>query len=438
MRSICSANTLPSESAGGLLTNRPPSNRQTGGIDWLEFSCYGEFGSKWDALQMSLDDAKRVATKADDGRCLMQLPGTDHVVSVKPGGKNKGYGYCKWSFEDAGIEYGVVARQTSGGDAVSGKGGHPVLYVKITGLTCLVIGWQEAVRRVREVMSQLSFTCVNECISRVDICADVLGQSVKSYMRAFIDERLVRRSESWAMWGRGQYDGIETIRFGADEGLQVRIYDKVEETAKDEQKRALMIDRRWGGVLPDQAIRVEYELGRDELKSKGITNLATLQEGMRKLVDYLTHEWLRFTDEVPDRANGNQARAKASEEWEEVKRCFEGCVTGEADYEYVAIPSKPTDMAQLTKQAMGCLARVFANSDKLPATKDAVWSTVGFWSMQNWRELAFRTARQRLVMENSLPDKGDKVKRAWCGRPTGTPQGAEPLLELLAMMEGEI
>lgn len=438
--------TSGSEERGANLLTGPPqtvipdssdliavAERQTGGIDWLEFSCYGEFGGKWEELRTVLDEAKKIATKAADGRCLTQLPGSDHVVSVKPGGKNRGYGYCRWSFDDAGIEYGIVDRKDSGGDAVSGKGGHPVLYVKVSGLTCLIIGWREAVRRVREVMGFLGFSCVNECISRLDVCADVLGQSVRSYMRDFIEGRLVRRSDCWAMWGRGQYDGIETIRFGGDEGIKCRIYDKLEETKRDETKRSLMVSRRWGGVTPEQAIRVEYELGREELKSRGITNLKTMEAGMKALVDYLTHEWLRFTTEVPDRENGNQARAVASAEWEEVKRCFNEVVTGEPDYVPEPEHSKGVDMKQLTKQALGCIARIFAAADKLPTTKDQVWTEVGTFSVQHWRDLAFRTARARLQIENSQPDQGNRVKRAWCRQREEMPEGVEPLLELLAM-----
>jgi hypothetical protein len=137
----------------------------------------------------------------------------------------------------------------------------------------------------------------------------------------------------------------------------IRIYDKLAETIKcaNALKRFAMMERRWGGIMPGEAVRVEFEIRRQALKDRGIDSVNDYCTKRPDLVYYLADEWFRFTADIVDRENKNQSRAKVLPLWKEVQAAFQswagcpqGCSLAPLDLERV-------DVRQLFKQALGVI-----------------------------------------------------------------------------------
>ncbi len=69
-------------------------------------------------------------------------------------------------------------------------------------------------------------------------------------------------------------------------------------------------------------IRVEFELGRDFLKKKGVDTVEDYYLKRGALLNYLTHDWMRFTRDQVDRENKNQSKARTLPIWEQVREAL--------------------------------------------------------------------------------------------------------------------
>jgi hypothetical protein len=411
----CGANTLTGPLTLSII---PDDTREAGGVDWLEYCCYGEFASEtWTLVRESLCDAKRLAAKSEDGRCLLKTPDGKHVLSVLAGGKGRGYSYCAFNAQIDGIALGICDRRESGGSVISGKHGQPIVFVKATGLTCLVRGWKWVVERASEILGSMGFKWHNDAVSRLDICTDVVGLSVREFSLPFMEGRSIRLSRKWAMWGDGEFDGLETIRFGSTEGLTCRIYDKLAETKDDATKRALMRLVRWGIKNgeddPGCATRVEFQLRREECKGQGLYAIADLELGLGKVMEYLTTKWLRFTQVVPDRENRHQDRAGVIDAWATIHEESKRWAVPQHGFNRYRRPTFPAEEKHLRAMNNGILARLLAGRNLLPSTKEACLIAVTGIIEADWRTIAAKTALRTMDMEDTIPGKGDKVKRAY-------------------------
>ncbi len=80
-----------------------------------------------------------------------------------------------------------------------------------------------------------------------------------------------------------------------------------------------MVDRRWGGVLPDAATQVEWQAGRERLDAHGLDGASQALAERPALAAKLTADgprpFLRLTVPVPDRENRHQDRAETLPLW---------------------------------------------------------------------------------------------------------------------------
>ena len=131
-----------------------------------------------------------------------------------------------------------------------------------------------------------------------------------------------------------------------------------------------MLQHRWGGHLPDSSIRVEFELGRDFLKKKGVDSIENYYIKRGALLNYLTHDWMRFTQDQVDRENKNQSKARTLPIWKQVREAFlEWAGTGQG------IPLIPLDKAKanvshLIKVATGVVKTAARDQEKAIETLD--------------------------------------------------------------------
>lgn len=155
------------------------------------------------------------------------------------------------------------------------------------------------------------------CIDANDIPMSLVAEAKQD--RCFIT-RANKKSNH-----EGDDDELQTQYFGRRPNPQVRIYNKFEECRINwrktgQQKWRLIVANRFDGVEPKTATRIEWELNRDVLRDKfDADDWQDCDQKMGTIMHYMTHEFLRFTEEPVDKANKNQSRAKTAQWWTRVQ-----------------------------------------------------------------------------------------------------------------------
>ncbi|NLE58807.1 MAG: hypothetical protein GX616_10625, partial [Planctomycetes bacterium] len=179
------------------------------------------------------------------------------------------------------------------------------------------------------------------------------------FVSATKEERFVTRSKCLT---KIEYYG-GTVEFGR-RPLILQIYDKRAEvlSKQNPRQRALMLDRRWGGTMPQQAVRVEFRVGRAKLREFGIDTPEDFYRKRRALIDYLCRDWFRFTVGPVDRLN--TTRAVTLPLWEQVHEAF-AAWAGQPNGEVLApLPKGPVDVTGLLKQGHGVLKAIGRAQDR--------------------------------------------------------------------------
>ncbi len=340
---------------GPIPSNTGPSNRQgleLGGIDWLEFSYFGGWNeSKASKLRQRLEDCRAAAESGNEGRAILgDVDGSPVVVK----GKGCSYGGTSFRFllEWQGIQFAVRLPRH-----VDEK--FPTMRVIIPGTVLLEHGHAYAVTSVRCFADHLGFVKLREQITRVDLCADIIGKisEVMKYVdfNSLANSRFVSRAGFQAVKAFYKQDGTPATIQLTTNPVKVRIYDKLLEVQHQPEKLALMIDRRWGGVQPKHAFRVEFELHREILREKfHVDTYEELVAQLAAMAEWATTEYFRLVDDVPDRRNRHQDRSKIAAIWKHVIKTFAGWVGVPG----VTPPRKEplaVDLKKLRQQAMGTM-----------------------------------------------------------------------------------
>lgn len=277
-----------------------------------------------------------------------------YLVRVWPTGSRIGKEGPYFAFvgEHAGI---VIKIQ----DRAAPKNECPNVLVEIDGLVCLELGDLGALDLAYDVIRQLGGEIDQVKLSRVDICLDMPGVGMDEFAAAASERRYVSRLPRHR---EIESDG-STVRFGKLP-LQLAVYDKLAEVGvnRNSRKLELMVARRWNGVMPAQAVRVEFRLGREKLKAFGIDTPEDFYRKRRTLVDYLCQAWFRFTSGSVDRLN--TTRAATLPLWEQVHAAF-AAWAGQPNGEVLApLPKGPVDVTGLLKQGHGVLKAIGRAQDR--------------------------------------------------------------------------
>jgi hypothetical protein len=206
---------------------------------------------------------------------------------------------------------------------------------------------------VKRVVEELGGQITRSEVSRVDIALDLPGVDISEFLVPYEAGHFVKKPKTTTTY----VSDCENLYFGKA-GSQIRccIYDKLCE-ARGKGTLEQMRYRRWGGVIPDSATRVEYRVRRQALKTRGISSVEDLFEKEGDLLESLTTKWLRFTAGPVDRAHNNQQRAETLPLWAEVQRLFVEGVGGLTGKPLAPLPKIAADVTQLGKQAAGVVLR---------------------------------------------------------------------------------
>jgi hypothetical protein len=317
------------------------SSKETGGIDWLEtcvYGCwpmaaFGELAKVWNTLK------DKAASAGDDQ--FFDAPGGERLLVEGYGLRNK----CHWVFRYRGCQIGIVNRAAASESFGS-------VFVTVPGDACLAVGAVELWQDIRRLLKSIGFEEIRAVPSRVDVCVDLPGVALAEFVEPFLQGKFVCRATS----ERTYREAREYTAFETGKTIRMRCYDKWRECCNDPDRFALMIDRRWSddGVPPCCATRVEFQVRRDTLKEMSIWTVDDLFSKLGSVVEWLTGDWFRLTDDVPDRENHNVARSGPSELWQHVRAMFKEWLPGAAEPVERRRKTVPEDRF-LIRQGLGCL-----------------------------------------------------------------------------------
>lgn len=365
------------ESLGACPSNTPPSSSQiplpgfpeyksTFGIDWLETGGILPWPmvDPFENLMGKLEAAKLHCQTLDQQEVRVYLTDQDSVHVQRLGmkrGKSGGV-YFDYRFIYKGITICLARRRSIPGESAN-------LLVALRGTDCLLLGALEAHAAVQGLFARLGAGPIqDEKISRVDLRLDVAGLDVRQF-KPLIDERcFVTRVREIQAWDNKATDVWTGASIGKSPRM-LRIYDKKADQRRKYQAeihRAL-IDRCWGGVEPEFATRLEFELGRTYLKRYGIHSVADLLALRGSLLSQLTNEFFRFTANRVDSGSKHQSRAQVHPLWQAVQSAFLQHAQTPA-LKLVPIQYKEVNPRKLVAQAIGCLVTA-ALQRKLAFTK---------------------------------------------------------------------
>lgn len=277
-------------------------------------------------------------------------------------------------------------------------------YLKIPGSACLVFGARESWQMAHDVVRELGGELDDEWLRRLDLCVDLPGYALADVLQpAFDAGQFLTSAKNWNPWdGVGGKTGFTV---GSRKSLSLNVYDKLAEVNKkhDEVIHRAMIDRRWGGVEPEAAARIEYSASRAYLQSIGADTVQDSLKNLGAIVEKLTatapRPFFRMTDGVPDKANKHQSRAATLPEWEQIVEVFRE----QAGKPVGPLPAVRRGRMKLTRKyrmVRGFLASAAADLQRgVKSVKDAVelllyLDSVNSGTDEEWAEVGERKARE--------------------------------------------
>lgn len=233
-------------------------------------------------------------------------------------------------------------------------------YLKVSGEPCLVVGFDRVREVVASCLAEWDGVVIDEWVHRLDLCLDVpgldLSQSIFPACHAGQYLSTMRRNSS-------HRDCVQTTGFsiGSSPGARLTIYDKLAEVkhTNDSAYGLAMIERRWNGIVPEAAARIEYQLHREFFHQfYGFKSaqevLGRLSDIVERLVQNEKRPFFEITDSVPDRKGRHQCRANTLPEWAEIVRLIRECV-GKPGRSPVRLKGELINPKRATANAIGYL-----------------------------------------------------------------------------------
>jgi hypothetical protein len=271
-------------------------------------------------------------------------------VMVSPSGANDGLHY-KYKFTLSDITFLIHHNPAKGRPGVRIRYG-----------ACALIGRSlfNVHNAVLDFLHTLGFQEKEEKISRVD-AQIIMFRSVNEFIDLIFSERCVKRANKADV--RLNNDKPQTYTLGSISAIQLCIYDKKAELAKDNSIKSELFYKHCVGLenFGKPITRIEFRLGRSALKHIGIDTVADLQLKESGLVDWLTSHWFRLLEK--EKVRGHENEAALHPLWLEVRAAFRQWFSGIPSENQPVKWERRTvscDPDKLEKQAVGCLAKAAA------------------------------------------------------------------------------
>jgi hypothetical protein len=378
----------------------PPKNRLPfgGSADTVHLGLYVSWlPTAWRILPGLLDAAKLAAQENSLERFL-PLMGSSWEVAGH--GRRSGGGFgpvFTWQLKGEGLGLSIARQQFPKGDMPNVLVSFGSLYLMTCG------GLLGAYNYIKSFVEYMGGVLEKEVVSRVDCAVDIAGVDVQVCMNHLVSGRRVQWATSQNIYM--EHGKVTGLQIGKGD-IVLRLYDKIAETQRNPEKRDYLINERWGGELPDKALRVEFQIRRDALKEFGITTVADYCRNVRGVLKYLTEKWFRLTDDIP--VVGHVQDAISSPLWRFVSHLFDWCFSEHEFQTIHRVRKTKIDTELLKRQGIGCLLSVVAASRPFSAVNASniegvlvglIRSRLGTGS-----ELFARYSEKRLCYETRFPN----------------------------------
>ncbi|GHV23141.1 hypothetical protein AGMMS49959_15360 [Planctomycetales bacterium] len=370
-----------------------------GGEDTVYLSMNVKFNDSFPQLLADLERLKNLEQKAkprrhraesdygesddefDDPEYEQTLPVlfTDsHEFRVAPHGMNLAnsrFSNYRFVLHEVGIRY--LLKGTPEPNGASGN-----VFVMIGSKPLMKWGIEICVKIARSALEEMGGAIGEIKVSRVDLCVDLAGVDVERFQDVFAGGGYVcraRRNNEYEVrdFNPDTHEDFSAHKYGhrktgvtlGKSNVVVRIYDKLREARNDEEKMELLQQNRFGGVMPEKATRVEFELKREALRNlmtKNLFGICTLDEYLTNrssIIRYLTTNWLRVYGHFFDRTHTDRLTEKDYlPEWREAVRAFREIDAGKVEQMRAEKKASVPEHRRLKDQIIGCATSIVAQS----------------------------------------------------------------------------
>jgi hypothetical protein len=346
----------------GIPNNLPCPKTVPGGEDWLTVNFHVDFPS-FDVLAEQLDRAQEAAAKGIPGVDELQFGEVRFIVASR--GARQGRGdksiHMRWRLiADNGLVFLLLNRAKSHETL-------PNVSVRATSLVMMQLGFMQVWQLMQYCVEAMGGEIKQNKISRVDPCIDLAGVSIDEFMEPFQQNWFVSRTRSRANYAVGVFmneymQGRRHTGFTFGKSpIMCRVYEKLVEARRDENKLAVLKALRWGG-LPECATRVEFQIERTKLKQFGINSVEDWLELRGEIVEELTSNWLRLTAGPVDRNHAD--RAPLHSIWGLTRKTFAEVYGKASGQELMPLVPLEINASRYAASAVGNLRGMFARLGK--------------------------------------------------------------------------
>lgn len=375
---------------GGILNNMPPSIDQTdsGGVDALSVSLYGRIKNPED-VEAWLNEGKKEAQENEeetistkDGEELIHHSTGGHAAGMK----------CMYRVTYKGIVFMISRRWNTVTEPF------PTMQAQAKSMQLMIYGYDGVKQVIFEFAELIGFEITSTRVNRVDLCVD-LCVSMSEFQKAFFEKRIVACPRKGCIFfDRCDDIEFETLQFGVKKApIKIRMYDKLEECKHQETKLLIMKERRWGGVLPQAATRIEYQITGEWLSQQFSTvTLEQLEKNIGAIAEYLVTHWFRILDTQNTKTNYN--RKELSPLWQRVQRAFASWC-GPAITKRIKKVKLIPECDAMRKQVRGCLKSIYALKGWVPSTFGLFVDTITDMFREEYNSFISECAERRRSIE---------------------------------------
>ncbi|MDZ4683591.1 MAG: hypothetical protein SH850_00795, partial [Planctomycetaceae bacterium] len=302
-----------------LLSSQSECNRwlsvATFAIDWWETAGIVDWDMTVAKDQFArLHDQLRKAVEAKTP-LPFDLPGYSCILHERGMGSGRD-SRREFRIEYCGITIGLSTRECSKRQLYN-------FSCLVPGNACLLVGAAESRKIVQDIVTLLGGTITDEWVRRLDLCLDVPGLSLRDeLLPAFEAGQMTTTATRWNSWDGKK--GKTGFSVGSRPRLKLNCYDKLLDTIEKQNGvyQVAMQERRWNGVVPEAATRLEYQIGKEWLDVYGLTDaeyaLGSMADIVAKLVEKEPRRFFCLLSRKPDRANHHQSREELLPVWAEL------------------------------------------------------------------------------------------------------------------------
>jgi hypothetical protein len=343
-----------------------PECTVSGSIDWFEWTGLIDFSgsASFESICREFQFGKEYCQVEKRAYYQAFVPNFGPVrvrrIGVNRGG-DRGH-HFEYRLNVPGATYGLSHR--SGDELARGKKRQQAnFYVLQTGRDCLLHGAEHGYQQALKFLDALGGVVKDLKVSRGDLCLDVVNLNAADLMSLVAKGHFITAARN--VHPNINYVTDSVTGFVAGKApIRLIVYDKIQERMgkADSLYLRALVDRRWYGVTPASATRIEYQMLRRWLLEKGIASPEDFLSTRGTLVHELTYDWFRLTARRVDRRNKHQSRAKTHPIWIGVQQGFQD-IFGKPEGALRPIRRDKVSPTKLSEQGRGCFANALLQMD---------------------------------------------------------------------------